>query len=113
MNGTAQKLTGLKIGIIILTIATAAIHFFVAFIFPPMTTLFILNGLGYLALLAAYFLPQVSSYRGIVRWLLIGFAAVTIIGFFAVNGIKADPLGWATKVIEIALIVLLWMDGRR
>jgi hypothetical protein len=113
MNDTAQKLSGLQIGIIALTIATAAIHLFVAVIFPPMRMLFILNGLGYLALLAAYFLPQFSSYRSIIRWLLMGFAAVTIIGYFAVNGIKSDPLGWADKVIEIALIVLLWMDGRR
>ncbi len=113
MNATAQKLSGFQIGIIILTIATAAIHLFVAVIFPPMRTLFILNGLGYLILLAAYFLPQFSSYRYIVRWLLIAFAAVTLIGYFAVNGLKADPLGWLTKVIEIALIVLLWIDGRR
>ena len=113
MIGTAQRLTGIQIGIIILTIATAVIHWFVAVIFPPMRTLFILNGLGYLVLLAAYFLPQLASYRGIVRWLLIAFTAVTLIGYFAVTGIKVDLLGWATKAIEIALIVLLWMDGRR
>lgn len=113
MNATAQKITGIQLGIIILTIATAAIHLFVAVIFPQMRTLFILNGLGYLALLAAYFLPQFSSYRSIVRWLLIAFTAVTVIGYFVVNGIKVDLLGWADKVIEIALIVLLWMDGRR
>lgn len=110
MNTTAQNISGLQIGIIILTIATAVIHLIVAFIFPPMRTLFILNGLGYLALLAAYFLPQFSDYRNIVRWLLMGFAAVTIIGYFVVNGFKVDPLGWADKAIEVILIVLLWLD---
>jgi hypothetical protein len=112
MNKTAQNISRLKIGIIFLTVATAAIHLIVAFIFPSMRALFILNGLGYLALLVAYFLPQLSSYRNIVRWLLIAFAAVTIIGYFVVNGFKVDPLGWVDKAIEIALIVLLWMDGR-
>lgn len=113
MNSTTQKITGLQIGIIALTIATAAIHLFVAFIFPPMRTLFILNALGYLTLLGAYFLPQFTGYRNAVRWLLIAFTAVTIIGYFVVNGIKIDPLGWMTKAIEIALVILLWIDGRK
>ena len=112
MESTPQRITRLQIGIIVLTIATAAIHLILAFIVPEVRTLFILNALGYLALLAAYFLPQFARYHNAVRWLLIAFAAVTIIGFFVVNGVKVDPIGWLTKAIEIALIVLLWMDGR-
>jgi hypothetical protein len=108
-----KKITGLQIGIIILTVATALIHLVVAFIYPPVMVLFILNALGYLALLAGYFLPQFARYHNVIRWLLIAFTAVTIIGYFAVNGFKMDPLGLITKAIEVALIVLLWLDGRK
>lgn len=111
MNTT--KLKPAHIGIILLTIATALIHLVLAAVFPPMRIPFILNGIGFLALLVGYFLPQLSSYRDLIRWVLIAFAAVTVIGYFAINGIKPDPLGWITKVIEIALIVLLWLDRRK
>lgn len=113
MNTSSNKLDSTQIGIIVLTIATAAIHFFVAYIFPSMRTLFILNGLGYLALLAAYFLPQLRNARNLVRWALIAFTAVTIVGYFVVNGVKMDPLGLITKLIEVVLIFLLWKDGRK
>jgi hypothetical protein len=113
MNASTSKLNRTQIGIIVLTITTAAIHLFVAFIFPAMRTLFILNSLGYLALLAAYFLPQFSNAHSLVRWALIAFTAVTIVGYFVVNGIKMDPLGLLTKLIEVVLIFLLWQDGRK
>lgn len=108
-----NKLSGVQIGIILLTIATALIHLVLAFVFPPTMVLFILNAIGYLVLLAAYFLPQFARYHNTIRWLLIAFAAVTIIGYFALNGLKMDPLGLITKAIEVALIVLLWIDGRK
>lgn len=108
-----SKISGLQIGIIVLTVATALIHLVLAFIYPPMQILFILNAAGYLVLLAGYFLPQFASFHNTIRWLLIAFAAVTIIGYFAVNGLKMDPLGLLTKAIEVALIVLLWLDGRK
>ncbi len=109
------KITGMQIGIIVLTIATALIHLVLAFVYPDpqMMVLFILNAAGFLILLVAYFLPQLAGYRNITRWLLIAFAAVTIIGYFVVNGVKMDPLGLITKAIEVALIVLLWLDGRK
>ncbi len=107
-----SKLKPAHIAIILLTIATALIHLFLAIIFPPMRVLFVLNGVGFLALLVAYFLPQLSNYRNLIRWALIAFAAVTVVGYFVVNGIKPDPLGWITKLIEVALIILLWLDGR-
>ena len=53
MNTESSRLSAVQIGIIILTLATALIHF--SLLFP--NVMFILNGLGYLTLLAAYFLP--------------------------------------------------------
>jgi hypothetical protein len=75
--------------------------------------MFILNGLGYLALLAAYFLPIsfLQKNHALVRWAFIGFTLVTILAWVAI-GDKTYLLGYITKLIEIALIVLLWMDRK-
>jgi hypothetical protein len=59
-------------------------------------------------LTAAYFLPQLKAYRGKVRWVFIGFTAVTVIAWVAIG--ERNALGYITKVIELALIALLWID---
>ncbi len=115
MDVPKRKISGLQIGIIVLTLATAAIHLFLAIFRPdPMfTPLFILNALGYLALLVAYLLPQLAAYHSIVRWVFIAFTAVTVIAYFIFNaGNFVNPIGLLAKVIEIVLIVLLFLDGR-
>jgi len=101
----------LQIAIVLLTMATAFIHF--SLLFPDV--LFILNGLGYLALLAAYFLPALRSYRSQVRWAFIGYAAITILAwlFMGEKSWPAGAMGYITKVIEVILIILLWQDRRR
>lgn len=105
-----NKLSKRQLAIIGLTVATAVIHF--SLLFPDV--LFILNGLGYLGLMAAlYFIPQFIPYRKWVRWAFIGFTALTVILYFLMNGSDAfsNPLGLITKAIEIALIVLLFMES--
>jgi hypothetical protein len=99
----------LRIGIIVLTLGTALIHLQLNFPDP----VFILNGLGYLALLAALFvpIPQISRYRNLVRWALIGYAALTIFLWILIG--ERTPIGYVDKVIEIALISLLLLDARR
>ena len=103
------KLGLLQWGIIILTIATAVIHF--SLLFPD--TLFILNGLGYLGLLAALYLPIpfLASYRSWARWALLGYTALTIILWVVMGG--RFPLAYIDKAIEVALIVLLWLERRQ
>jgi hypothetical protein len=110
MNNPTGSSNTLKIIITILTLLTAGIHF--TLLFPNM--LFILNGLGYLALLAAYTLPIpiARNNRGLVRWIFIGFTVVTIIAWIAI-GEKSWPgggLGYATKVIEVLLVIALFSD---
>jgi hypothetical protein len=104
-----------RIGIIILTLATALIH--LTLNFPDV--IFILNGLGYLTLVAALFLRVpiqfVSQNRALVRWAFIAFTAITILGWLAI-GDKTLPngmLGYITKVIEIILIALLFIETRK
>ena len=79
----------------------------------PLPYLFLLNGIGYLVLVTALYLPQLRQYQPIVRWLLIIFAAVTIVMYFAISGFRVNPIGFLTKAVEIALIILLLIDGRQ
>jgi membrane-bound ClpP family serine protease len=106
---TSLASTALRVGIVLLTLATALIHLQLAFPDPA----FILNGLGYLALLAALYLPvpRLARYRNIVRWVLIGFTALTILLWILLGA--RTPIGYIDKAIEIALILLLLLDARR
>ncbi len=100
--------------ILILGLATALIHLILLnLILHKIDPLFTLNGLGYLILLAAYFLPLpfARDNRSLVRWTLMGFAALTIIAW-AVLGRPYTTLGYLTKLIELGLIAFLWMDKR-
>lgn len=113
MNTESSRISAVQIGIIILTLATALIHF--SLLFPDV--LFILNGLGYLTLLVAYFLPieLARKYHNLVRWLFIIFILATILGWVAI-GDKSWPagaLGYVTKLIELGLLALLVVDGRQ
>ncbi len=103
------QMGALQWGIILLTIATAVIHF--SLLFPDV--LFILNGLGYLALLAALYLPipQLANYRHWVRWALLGYTALTVI-LWVIMGSRT-PLAYIDKAIEVILIILLWLESRQ
>jgi hypothetical protein len=109
-----RKLGPLQIGIIVLTLATGLIH-----LIPLGLTygnvLFILNGLGYLGLLGAMFLPLdfLDWLRGYARWALLAFTIITIIAYFVVNpDAWSSPFGLVTKAIEVVLAILLFMDSR-
>lgn len=99
----------LMAGIILLTLGTALTHIYLGSFGLP---LFVLNGLGYIGLAAALYLPlsRVSPYRGIVRWVLIGYTALTIVLWFAIA--FPTPLGYVNKVNEAALIALLLLEHR-
>jgi hypothetical protein len=104
---TASTDAALRAGIVLLTLATAVIHLQLAFPDP----VFILNGLGYLALLAALYLPQLARHRNLVRWVLVGYAALTVLLWILVGA--RTPIGYIDKAIEVALISLLLLEARR
>jgi hypothetical protein len=108
MNATASRMGPLQIGILLLGLATAIIH--LTLVFP--SPMFILNGLGYLALLAAYFLPMpvFQNNRNLVRWVFIAYTAITVIAWIAIG--ERYWLGYVDKAIEVLLIVLLFLDNR-
>ncbi len=101
--------TVLRVGIILLTLATAIIHLQLAFPDPA----FILNGLGYLTLLAALYLPvaRVAPHRDVVRWVLVGYTALTILLWVLIGA--RTPIGYIDKAIEAILILLLLAEARR
>ncbi len=98
----------LQIGVVVLTLITAFIHLSLNFPDP----MFILNGLGYLMLLAALYLPlsQLNPYRGIVCWLLIGHTVLTFALWLAI-GVR-NTIGYVTAVDEVAPILLLRLKAR-
>jgi hypothetical protein len=98
---------GLRAGIILLTGATALIHLQLKFPDP----VFMLNGLGYLGLLAALYLPVPRLVeQDAVRLALIGYTALTVFLWVVIG--ERTSNGYADKVIEIALIVLLLIESR-
>lgn len=112
MTQTNPRIGAMQIGIILLTLATALVHLQRGIEFGmPM---FIANGIGYLVLVAALYAPVafLAPYRKWIRWALIAFTLVTIIGWIAI-GDKAEMIGWITKAIEIVLVILLFLDGRQ
>jgi hypothetical protein len=111
-----MKHSTLRYIILILGLITAIVHLVVLNIFfiqdlgrPDL--LFTLNGLGYLALTAAYYFqfPFLARVQRLVPWAFIAFAAITILAWYFMNGLRS-PLGWLTKLDELALIIVLFLD---
>lgn len=63
--------------------------------------------------MAALYLPvaQLTRYKGAVRWALIGYTALTIVLWLLVGA--RTPIGYVDKLIEVALITPLLIEGRR
>ncbi len=125
-----MKLSPKHIGIILAALATAVLHLLAAFdheLFPAghwPDPLFILNGLGYLGLLGAYFLPipLFQDRHKLVRWALIGYTILTIVlwvyiwvfQYVIVQGVpffsRDSWYGVPAKIVEVILLALLWTD---
>ena len=102
-----------QIVLIVLTAITALIHFERAIEDPDIRILFILNGLGYFALLAAFYLPAFQTFHKAVRWTFIAYTAITIVLYFVWVAMSAEwtiPLGPIAKIVEVAMIVLIWRE---
>jgi hypothetical protein len=105
----------LRLALAALIVAAAAVHWSVAADHGRMGGLFVLNALGYLALLGLLYLPAFRSTRWTTRRVLMGYAAVTLALFLTWGALSGEwrPLGFLAAGIELALIGLLWLDERR
>ena len=115
--------------IVILVLATAVLHFAAAFdraLFPDGTPdpLFTLNGLGYLGLLGAFYLPiPFFQQRHKLVWqILFGYVILTIVAWLVIwvgmnviaQGVpffsRDSIYGVPAKIIELVLLYLLWQE---
>ena len=101
-----------------LTVVTALVHlwlFYGGISRGRPNYLFLANGVGYLVLLGAFFmtLSYSTQIRNIVSYVLMAYAAVTIIAWVVMNGGRFQlGLSIVTKLAEILLIVVVWMHLR-
>jgi hypothetical protein len=107
-----MNLSGKHFVIILAALATAFLHIA---LWPDI--MFTLNGVGYLGLLAAYFLPVpfFQERRTLVWWALAGYTLLTII-LWVIMGDKnfvpgtSSATGYYAKAAEVILLVFLWLD---
>jgi hypothetical protein len=102
--------------IIALTISTAIVHLLLAFGEGtlPMGTLpilWLLNGIGYLVLLAALYLPSLAVIQPFVRWVLIAYTALTFVAWVVITHAAYDAFDYTDKIIEIVIILLLIIEA--
>jgi hypothetical protein len=108
-----KKLTVTQTGIILTAIATGLIHLVLLNLLLvqagfSVSVLFVLNGIGFLVLTSAYFLPQLKAQHNLIRWAFVGYTMLTIIAWIPSG--ERGPLGLFTKLIEVALIIFLFRD---
>lgn len=114
-----MKLSPKQIGILVCGLITAFLHLFLftRMGFDPI----VLNGLGYIGLLGAYFLPIpfFQEKHKLVWWALVGYTILTIILWvilghkeFAFN-FDNPAIGYYAKVAELFLLAFLWSDREK
>jgi len=110
-----MKLNTKQYGIILAGLATALLHLSLYSKMGPDPI--VLNGLGYLALLGAYFLP-ISFFQQnhkLVWWGLFGYTILTFV-LWVVMGDKHfvagtnSAIGYYAKAAELFLLGFLWSD---
>ena len=111
-----MNLTGKHYGIILFTLITALLHLF---LFTQLgLDPIVLNGLGYLALLGAYFLPIpfFQERHKLVWWVLLGYTILTIILWLILGkkefafDFSSPSIGYYAKAAELFLIGFLLAD---
>ena len=105
----------MKYLIALLTAATGVLHLVVGFGLvggPGINWLLVLNGVGYLVLLILFWMA--SGNGGIIRWILLAYTLITLIGYFLISGFTSIGFGdtfttvaTIIKAIELLLVLLL------
>ncbi len=109
MQKAETSMGPIQLGILLLALATGLIHIVLAI--PENMIMFYLNGAGYILLVLALFLPQLKQYRNLIRYALMAFTLVTVLAWVAIG--MRTPIAYVDKIIEVALLALLWMDRGR
>lgn len=103
----------LDIGIMLFTLITAVVHIYM-WTFPDeeLRVWFLLNGIGYVGLLIALYLPLFYALRRVICYMMIAYTALTVV-LYIFLGQPYDTLGVFTKAIEVLLIATLIAKIRR
>ena len=111
MTAARRSSSPLRLGVVVLTLATAMIHLYLGL--SAGLGLFVLNGLGYLALLAALYapIPRLAPYGNVVRRAFVAYTALTVVLWILIG--ERNLIGYLDKIVEIALIALLLLERRR
>jgi hypothetical protein len=120
-RATREERTGLlSAAIVILTLADGLIHLSLDFIVfqgrlfaGPFSTLFVLNFLASLALIAAFLLsPRFAPFdRREIDLVIMAWAGIAFVAWF-MAGRPGDGLGYVSKAIEVVLILVLVVHFR-
>ncbi len=108
----------LRWAIPIFVVITALVHlwlFYSGFSRGRPNYLFLVNGGGYLALLAAFYLSRSvgNPWPAVMHYVLMAAAAASIIAWVIVNGGRFAPeLSAFTTAVEVLLIIVLFLDVR-
>lgn len=109
-----MKLTIKHYGIILFCLITALLHLS---LYPDFS--FVVNGVGYISLLVAYFLPipflQDREIHGIIWWGLVIYTVTTILLWVIIGDMHfvmgtSSATGYYAKTAEILLLSFLWAD---
>lgn len=102
----------LRVVILILGTATALIHLGIGLFGERVNPMFVLNGLGYLALVAAIGLNPgwVQARRPLLFGVFMVYTAITILGWAAFG--QRTVVGYVDKTIEVLLVLTLWQYWR-
>src|SRR3972149_5766002 len=90
--------------ILITGLITALVHLVLLSVqLGELSVLFMLNGLGYLALLGGFFLNPsfLASRRSLMHYLFIGYTAITILAWIPLG--SRTLTGYLTKLDELVL----------
>ncbi len=108
-EGTQSRFGIVQGAIVVLTLTTALIHIWLAV--PDTMVAFYLNGAGYIALLIALYLPQLSRWQRLARIGLIGYTLLTIVLWILIGA--QNPLAYADKLVEVLLVIALGLEWRQ
>jgi hypothetical protein len=110
------RLNSIQPGVIALLLLTAGAHLYLGTqMDEELHIWFLLNGLGYMALLAAFLLPPLRTMHAVIRKCLVAYTMLTILLWIFLGGPaegKLDPFDVIVKAIEALLIILLLLDAR-
>jgi hypothetical protein len=105
---TNRKLGFLQFAILLLSLATAIIHF--SLMLPKIDPMFTLNAIGFIGLaVALYFpLPVLKNYPKGVRIFFIGYTLLTILLWILIG--QREMVGYLAKIIEVVLVGCLFFE---